>query len=311
MTSVPGEAEPQRGFLRKDVIEWAAGGATLIVAVLYGYGWLVLAQFYGAFEVNPEDVGVTFAFVTVRVALVMAVLVMVVAVAVLPLRALARRRLDGTRLPQMVPLPLVQSWRADISAGRNIGTYVVVILVVILAGLWALLVLGLVILVVFNAVVQLLGLDVRNPAAANVVGILFFATGIAIVLLLAGIYQLYEHVRHGSISLRRPARLLIGFLLASVVGVLAAGIWLLPRAMADTVRGRGLGATVPFLPLVGLRADGVRVSTTDGAPVSPRLPGGCVRLLGFANGVTVLFDPAQQLLVRVPTERLLIQQPCL
>lgn len=92
--------------------------------------------------------------------------------------------------------------------------------------------------------------------------------------------------------------------------MLLAGIWLLPRTMADTVRGRDLAAAVPFLSVVGLRADGVQISTADGGLVSPRLPEGCVRLLGSANGVTVLFDPARQLLVRVPSDRLLIERPC-
>jgi len=72
-----------------------ASTATVIAGLLYGYGWLILAQFYSQFGVNPEDVGVTFAFVTVRIAILVGALSVVVALTMLTLRLLGRMRISG------------------------------------------------------------------------------------------------------------------------------------------------------------------------------------------------------------------------
>ncbi|MGD9528481.1 MAG: hypothetical protein AB7L91_16775 [Dehalococcoidia bacterium] len=286
--------------------------------MLYGYGWLVLAQFYGSFEVNPEDVGVTFAFITVRVALVMAVLATGLAAIVLPLSAFGRARFDGTRLPRTDSLEFVHFPRAVLTrlvrgspplTGQMSWKY----LRTIWAGTFALAILVAVLL-------QLLGvvdLEAPDPTIVEpgdvVAGWMFLAVLTAPVwagLPILGIDALARRIRRSSISLRGPALLITGLLITGTVVVLVAGIWLLPRAMAESVRGRDLAASVPFLSLVGLRADSVQVTTVSGGPVSPRLPEGCVRLLGSANGVTVLFDPVRQLLVRVPSDHLLIERPC-
>lgn len=89
-------------------------------------------------------------------------------------------------------------------------------------------------------------------------------------------------------------------------------VFWIPRVMADVVRGSDMSAAVlPYLSRIGLHADAVQVTATDGGRVSPTLDAGrCVRLLGASSGMTVLYDPSSQVLVRVPTERLIIERPC-
>lgn len=61
------------GFLKS----WAAISGILGV-ILYGLGWLFFSRFYADFGLTPEDVGVTFATLVVRVA---AILVMILTIA--------------------------------------------------------------------------------------------------------------------------------------------------------------------------------------------------------------------------------------
>ena len=318
------DREPDRRTWDWDDLASAAGVATVVAGVLYAYGWVVLAQFYGSFDVSPEEVGVTFAFVTVRVALVMAVLAVLVALVLLPLRVLARARFDGRRLPLTGWSRFVGSLRRWEQAGselrslpwrarftwRVIGRFVAALAVAGFVGYLAT-ALGLAVSV---GVLTLVGVDVQNidpesPVASWAAGITF-ATPVVLGLVILGVNRTVNRIQHGSFSFARLARVFFALFLTITVVALLAPIWLLPPAMAETVRSRNLAAPVPFLWVVGLRADGVDVTTADGGPVSPRVSGGCVRLLGSANGVTVLFDPAQQLLVRVPSERLLIERPC-
>jgi len=116
------------------------------------------------------------------------------------------------------------------------------------------------------------------------------------------------------ISLQKLVNALTITLWLGIAGVLAFAAWWLPREMADMVR-RGEDPTsvrfMNYINYVGLRVDSVEVTAVGSDTISPSLDSGrCVRLLGSAGGVTVLYDPQQQLLVRAPTERLLIEKPC-
>jgi hypothetical protein len=114
-----------------------------------------------------------------------------------------------------------------------------------------------------------------------------------------------------SVSLRDPVRYLkVG--LWVIVGCSAVALAvLLPRAMANGVESSDHPKSIPILSLMGLRVDGVSVSSTDGAPVAPGLISGrCVWLLGSADGVTALYDAQQDLLIRVSTDRVVTQRPC-
>lgn len=74
-----------------------ASAGTAFAGVLYAYGWLILAQFYGSFRVSPEEVGLTFTFVTVRVAFIVVAIFLVGIFFSLILRPLARLKVGGGR----------------------------------------------------------------------------------------------------------------------------------------------------------------------------------------------------------------------
>lgn len=61
-------------------------------AALYGYGWVIASLFYGSFDVAPEEVGIGFAYVTIRVFFVVAAAAAVVAGGWWALQRLGRRQ---------------------------------------------------------------------------------------------------------------------------------------------------------------------------------------------------------------------------
>jgi hypothetical protein len=55
------------------VSEWAAQAAQITTGVAglsYAFGWILMARFYGALGVDPEDVGITFTWLVARAFLV-------------------------------------------------------------------------------------------------------------------------------------------------------------------------------------------------------------------------------------------------
>jgi hypothetical protein len=62
------------------ILRTIAEVSALLGGVLYGLGWLFFLRFYAAFRITPEDAGVNFAFVVVRVGLVLALAILVVSV---------------------------------------------------------------------------------------------------------------------------------------------------------------------------------------------------------------------------------------
>lgn len=116
-----------------------------------------------------------------------------------------------------------------------------------------------------------------------------------------------------AMSLRTPVRIITTLLWLAVFAGFALAAWWLPRTLAQTVeRGNQTQSTsVPLLSAVGLRIDTVSVSATDEGPLSPSLDSGdCVWLLGSANGLIVLYDADQRLLVRLPIDMIVTERPC-
>jgi hypothetical protein len=99
---------PLRGAFDREFLEVAISSATVVVGLLYGYGWIILAQFYGRFGLIPEDVGVTFAFVTVRVAFVVAILFFVLAIVEVLLRRLRGKSLKFSLPKTSLPLDALE-----------------------------------------------------------------------------------------------------------------------------------------------------------------------------------------------------------
>lgn len=299
-----------------DDLASAAGTATVVAGILYGYGWLLLTQFYAYFDVAPEEVGVTFAFITVRIALLFAVFGLVVVTAYLMLRAAGRVRWRPERSrpaadPSDSAYVRLRRWVDTAGTFEQAKAAGVVFLVasVGLGGLAALL--G-----------SAFGIDIEAPEHQTIGGLFGAAVLSAPLWVFAtalGATYAWDRWRPrvlrgrlpDVVSLRRPARVLTVVLAVGVAATVLAPIWWAPRLMADVVRGPDPAATVPGLSLIGLRVDSVRVSTVmTPSDAMSLLVGRCVRLLGSAAGTTVLYDPGTQLLVRLPTESVVLVRPC-
>ncbi|MEA5364151.1 hypothetical protein VA596_31775 [Amycolatopsis sp., V23-08] len=90
------------------VSEWAAQVAqvtTGVAGLSYAFGWLLMARFYGALGVEPEDAGVTFTWLVVRAFLVG----MLALAALLAVRWLQNRATS------------VQTTRLTLSIGTDVG----------------------------------------------------------------------------------------------------------------------------------------------------------------------------------------------
>ncbi|MGH3937608.1 MAG: hypothetical protein ACRDTG_03090 [Pseudonocardiaceae bacterium] len=275
-----------------------ASAATIIAGLMYGYGWLILAQFYSEFGVNPEEVGVTFAFVTVRIAIIMGALSVVVALTILALRLLGRIKIVGP----------------SASEERATARFDVIFFERFAGAAWGgSFLASCIIIVIFDA----FGIVLIDERDAGLLALLAVGTASAPlwmwVILLAWL-ALSGWTVGRVISLQKMMNVLTIVLWFGIAGMLSFAAWWLPREMADIVqRGEDLASArfISYISYVGLRVDSVEVTAAGSDTISPSLDSGrCVKLLGSAGGVTILYDPQQQLLVRAPTERLILEKPC-
>jgi hypothetical protein len=292
----PQQDNPSVWQFGRDGVALIASTATVVAGLLYGYGWLILAQFYGRFGVSPEDVGVTFAFVTVRIAIIIGVISAVVAPTILILKSLSKikiaRQLPLTNISNSSEFP-PKGWGWIWYLGATWGGAFVT-------------------LVVISAILQsFFGLDPDNESINTIVGGIFIMAPLWIGIVLWTWLAISERMAGRTFSLRQAARIATVVIMLGSVGILVFAAWWLPRSMADTVQQEKDLAYVHFLDYIGLRAESVEVTAVGGSSISPRLnSGSCVRLLGSSGGVTILYDPQQRLLVRAPAQNLIIEKPC-
>lgn len=256
----------------------------MLAAFIYGFGWVLTARFYGKFGVSPEEVGVGFAFLLVRVVFVLMASLVILGSIWGSLRWLSER-VGWLEIPTSSPLRLVAG-----AIAVSGGALVVVLLPVIAVPV--------AVPVITNFLGDLYRRRRRNTADANV--------------------DEDTSDRPSREPHSRPMRIDLGHLLkvtswffavAAVAMVLLAPFILADRLASQVRIGDELAVSV--LPgVAGLRVQKVMAMTTDGMPVTESVPNGsCVSLLGSSE-VAVLYDHRRGVTSRVPVGRLSLEQPC-
>jgi hypothetical protein len=256
------------------VSEWI-GQATQIVTGIagasYAFGWLLTARFYGALDVDPEEVGITFSWLVIRAFLIGLLGLLVVLGARKLLELAARSR----------PFNLFVRSRVAIAAALLLAC-------IGMAGIVAL------------AYVVWLAPGNTDPTGAIVA---IFGCGVLVGLAVLRLRpSSFNFQWNGRYWLRGTAGALLGFLVVSLV--------FLPFRLGDRLAAEvraGRPVTVDVLPGVpAITAIEVRVTSVD--PVKPSPASGCILRLGDVAG-TSLFMIDRKVL-RVSDQNVIVTSPC-
>lgn len=293
-----------------NIFSQAAQAATLVGAVVYAYGWYFLSVVLSEWSLSPEDVGVTFSFLVVRLA---PLLMLVVAPAYLAVLWLDKHDKTSITLPpRVVPVAPAtgespSNVEQDDSAAdqEEDGVWVLVIGV---GGLifGYLLVVGFISLGFEWVVENWFGVEddeVFLDRHEWLYAVLFFgpaAIGFALIV----VFDWWEDFRRKQRQFRIGpfAKVVRGILALAVVG----GLLYLPfpsrEAIADEIeQGKSVDVGLSFINL--LRFQQVQL-TVDGEEQ------GCVVLLGVGSGFGAFVDPQDGRVFQVPTARVAFERGC-
>jgi len=266
-----------QGRERRSSLQAWIEASSIVAAFLYAFGWIFTARFLARFGVAPEDVGFSFSYLLIRVGFM--------ALAFLSLAAGIFWVLN--KLADFSGSTRIRIPRASVRNASQLGVAVLAVVAVVSVARSALVTAAA--LVLFYGVAWLLARWLSRGAA-------LWAT------------EYYE-------SLDLSMRALLRSLAVVCVAVAAAGLIALPFVAADVYADRvqaGDALRTPVLPgITGLSVPKVEVTTVDGSPVSADVTdGACVHLLGSAGGVVILYDHDADRVLRVPQERVTLQEPC-
>lgn len=279
---VGGRRSPSGSLLRS----WIEASSVL-AAALYAFGWILTARFLARFGVSPEEVG--FAYLIIRVASVVMAFVAVAGGAFWALSWLAEYG-ESTRIK--VPRASVRNAVQLTLALVGVVVNVVLVAWVVADGVsWVGLLAIPVVVAVWTGVLVVFARRLLGKRVGPV-----WAT------------EYYDSL---GFSIKTFLRIVS---IVFVMGVIVGLIWL-PFLAADRYAdqvGRGEELRTPVLPgITGLSAQLVQTTTVDDEPLSATLGrSACLHLLGSAGGVVVLYDHADDTVIRVPQERVSLQHPC-
>jgi hypothetical protein len=263
--------------------DWTAAASlsTVAAAVLYAYGWIFMRWFYAAFGVQPEEVGITFAYLVVRVGVIMAILVGML----LGLRWLLAHVLGIFEQPDIR------------DSFTKVGSGIVAL---IGAGLSLFVLLG-----------------HYSPSKSGSSGYLVFNIGagaFALASAALGILSLppvrkasSESWAKGTKTARRVLERII--LIVLLVTLLAGLVWIPVHYRQLVESGKDLSGS-KVLALVGLDIEDVKASLPSGMKSNVHLPTSCLVFLGSGGETTILYYPHSHTTYRVPSNEVTISAPC-
>jgi hypothetical protein len=232
--------------------------SVLAGAVLYGLGWLFCLRFFSKLHVTPEEAGITFPFVVVRVALALLVAILVLAILAFLLGQLDRaRELYGSESLVIHQRPFL-----------------------VVFTVWQIL-----LLLLELAIVLRLHPWTRKSPAIKIGGTFAIVAAALIFLILAGIGML-RWVKYNAgvpVTIDRPLiATLSGLLTLILLGYAAL------YGAGFAVQQVRAGSELAFF---GFRIEKVVVSPTTTQALPPSLlDTGCIYLLGEHEGIYSLLD---------------------
>jgi hypothetical protein len=270
----PPDATADEPSLATHLTRWF-GQATQIVTGIagfsYAFGWILAARFFSAFDLSPEDAGVTFAWLAIRAFLAgLSGLLVVVVV---------RYLLQTARRGKPVVLIVQSRWA--------------------IAGLTVLCCLAPAGLVVGVLAAWAASHD-STVAAASVVTVLACCVLIALLM---------QWLRPPTFQLGWNSSLLLRVLAGALLGFVLTALALLPFRLGDHLaaevkRGQEMRLTVPPGILV-LQVSRVRLEAT--APAA-QVPAGCALRLGGNSGTSYFYIGGRTL--QVANENVVVRSPC-
>ena len=308
-----GDDRGKKGLASLAPANWTsvASQSTAIAALLYAYGWVFLRIFYSAFGVEPEEVGISFAFLVVRVGVtvgVLAVAALLVTRAMNLLPAFGKQAETTTPLLQAVdsdpesktppqptagPLavtdsPAARSWNF-LSTLTGFLTTVAALVATFVHG----------------------KKGFSGSIPWGVVGKVVLAAAVLLIVV-GGVILVIATVRKtASQTLSRIARALQRIFLGFAVAVLLFGaLWVPIHYRTEIVDGKNVSHSY-VLAALGLNIETVSVEPSPGSAEKLDLPNRCLVLLGSASGITILYDPEDgRHTYRVPSDSIIVTMPC-
>lgn len=301
---------------RMEVLRQAISGATVIAAVLYAYGWILVTRFYDRFGVSPEEAGFGFGELTVRVGVVLGIVLAIVGVPIwLVVAGIGRwqrhahtsrtpaSRLRGTRLPTSALPPASPAMMVRLFAAPRSIVFAVVLATYAVFGAsgW----------LAWDATDswpwwwRLPAVVYGGALAGGLAGLAMFGLYIAVEVTL-------RWIRTSAERTQQIARWVGGAVAVGVVGVFVLALGLLPAWQADRVIDHGQEVRLGLPGLVVLRVERVEFRPIEpNATDESRLPpGACVHYLGSSGSVSVVYDHERKATVRVPTGSMRLVTPC-
>jgi hypothetical protein len=247
--------------------------SSLLAAVVYAFGWIFTARLYARFDVTPEEVGFSFAFLLIRVVFIVSAFAAIVALVVWALNKLAAY--SGSR-----------RIRLRYSVLGRIASLVVLALAIIVLLRWTEFDFTPWWLGVITGTISFILRDIARSDDDDSTSRIDFS-----------VYGVLRSISYG-------------FAAISIAVLVALPFWAADQYANQIEEGRELRA--PILPgVAGLSIQRVQATTVDAEPISPRIgTSACLHLLGSSGGFIVLYDHESESVVRVPQGRVSLEDPC-